>query len=207
MGDQKKDDKTTTTGRKYIPPVKGGSRVKSVPRLIRQDATMFCGICRTKYFTRQEAIDCVEKCMPSFFESHCVSSVQSGNSTAYKCDICGTMFASKAKADSCNHHCQEKARRNLEEAKGELSQKHGNEATSAASVAVTDKKKSDAPSGQSKPAAAAKPAANENSSFAKRSGQKPFFRDGARYICTACKKKYFTKNEVEDCYDSHPLAG
>ena len=30
-----------------------------------------------------------------------------------------------------------------------------------------------------------------------------FSRDGAKYVCRKCKKKYFTRVEVETCYDSH----
>jgi hypothetical protein len=30
-----------------------------------------------------------------------------------------------------------------------------------------------------------------------------FFRDGAKYVCRSCNKKYFTKNEVLACYDGH----
>ncbi len=33
---------------------------------------------------------------------------------------------------------------------------------------------------------------------------KKFIRDGARYVCAVCNEKYFTKNEVEDCYNAHP---
>ncbi len=33
--------------------------------------------------------------------------------------------------------------------------------------------------------------------------QKKYFRDGAKYVCKVCKKKYFTKVEVEQCFDSH----
>lgn len=33
--------------------------------------------------------------------------------------------------------------------------------------------------------------------------EKKFFRDGARYVCTKCKSKFFTKLEVEACFDSH----
>lgn len=36
-------------------------------------------------------------------------------------------------------------------------------------------------------------------------GQKPFSRDNARYVCTACHQKFFTKTEVEGCFNSHPL--
>lgn len=32
---------------------------------------------------------------------------------------------------------------------------------------------------------------------------KKFRRDGARYICRDCKEKFFTRNEVIACYDSH----
>lgn len=29
-------------------------------------------------------------------------------------------------------------------------------------------------------------------------------RDGAKYVCTKCKAKHFSKEDVEKCYDSHP---
>jgi hypothetical protein len=28
-------------------------------------------------------------------------------------------------------------------------------------------------------------------------------RDGAKYICTKCKGKFFSKSDVEACYDKH----
>jgi hypothetical protein len=39
----------------------------------------------------------------------------------------------------------------------------------------------------------------------RRKGQKPFTRLDARYGCTVCKLKYFTKEEVAECFNSHPL--
>ena len=35
--------------------------------------------------------------------------------------------------------------------------------------------------------------------------QKPFHRDGAKYVCSVCKKKYFTQAEVVKCFESHPV--
>lgn len=32
---------------------------------------------------------------------------------------------------------------------------------------------------------------------------KKYKRDGAKYVCTECKSKFFSKEEVESCYDSH----
>lgn len=28
-------------------------------------------------------------------------------------------------------------------------------------------------------------------------------RDGSKYVCPKCKAKFFTKEEVEKCFDSH----
>lgn len=30
-----------------------------------------------------------------------------------------------------------------------------------------------------------------------------FKRDGAKYVCKTCKQKFFTRDDVEKCYDSH----
>ncbi len=30
-----------------------------------------------------------------------------------------------------------------------------------------------------------------------------FKRDGAKYICKKCKNKFFSKGDVEACYDAH----
>lgn len=30
-----------------------------------------------------------------------------------------------------------------------------------------------------------------------------FKREGAKYMCTKCKEKYFSKDEVEKCFDAH----
>jgi hypothetical protein len=30
-----------------------------------------------------------------------------------------------------------------------------------------------------------------------------FKRDGARYVCVKCKAKYFTREDVEKCFDGH----
>ena len=32
-----------------------------------------------------------------------------------------------------------------------------------------------------------------------------YTREGAKYVCKKCKAKHFTKGDVEQCYDSHPL--
>jgi len=31
----------------------------------------------------------------------------------------------------------------------------------------------------------------------------PYSRNGAQYVCNGCQKKYFTKDEVVSCFESH----
>jgi hypothetical protein len=33
-----------------------------------------------------------------------------------------------------------------------------------------------------------------------------FFRDGARYVCRSCQKKFFTRDDVGKCFDAHAAA-
>lgn len=37
----------------------------------------------------------------------------------------------------------------------------------------------------------------------KKASGEPFSRDGAQYVCNGCQKKYFTKDEVVKCFESH----
>ena len=54
------------------------------------------------------------------------------------------------------------------------------------------------PAADATPTAAAKPAVKE-----KRAPSEPFSRNGAQYVCNMCQKKYFTKDEVVTCFESH----
>ena len=54
------------------------------------------------------------------------------------------------------------------------------------------------------PAAAAAAPSGEPPKLKKlRDKTKKFHRDGARYICQECSGKYFTRDEVEACWDGH----
>lgn len=33
--------------------------------------------------------------------------------------------------------------------------------------------------------------------------KKPFIRNGAKYVCAYCNSEFFTKSEVESCFDGH----
>ncbi|MEY4630403.1 MAG: hypothetical protein RIQ81_523 [Pseudomonadota bacterium] len=48
-----------------------------------------------------------------------------------------------------------------------------------------------------------KDANNGNQAAKGKDPNKKFFRDGAKYVCAVCRAKFFTKIEVESCWDKH----
>lgn len=56
--------------------------------------------------------------------------------------------------------------------------------------------------GAADPSSKSKEAATPPPKPKKASGE-PFSRDGAQYVCNGCQKKYFTKDEVVKCFESH----
>lgn len=52
-------------------------------------------------------------------------------------------------------------------------------------------------------AAAAEKAMQAVKTGRNRDGEEKFFRDGAKYVCKKCNGKYFTRNEVIQCFDKH----
>jgi hypothetical protein len=52
-------------------------------------------------------------------------------------------------------------------------------------------------------AAAAEKAMQSVKTGRNRDGEDKFYRDGAKYVCKKCNGKYFTRNEVIQCFDKH----
>lgn len=50
-----------------------------------------------------------------------------------------------------------------------------------------------------------KPKEVEKPILYRKSGQKPFVRHNANYVCTVCNEKFFTKMEVENHFEEHPI--
>jgi len=58
--------------------------------------------------------------------------------------------------------------------------------------------------GNQEPVAPSEAMGKEESAY-RLPNQKPFKRADAKYECSVCGKKYFTKSEVETCFMAHPL--
>lgn len=72
--------------------------------------------------------------------------------------------------------------------------------------ALADEPFANEPLADATPAAPAGPMRDAQGNIIYREpGMKPFKRADARYVCTACSSKYFTKNEVEQCFMDHPI--
>jgi hypothetical protein len=71
-------------------------------------------------------------------------------------------------------------------------------ASSAKPVSTAKATEGAAPAPTKAEAGAAKPAKKK-----KHDGS--FYRDGARYVCSECNEKYFTRVEVQACFDKHAV--
>jgi len=211
----------------YVSVPNGGSTV--LRRVIRRETAFICGICRSQYPDSGEANSCLESCWKDILQGSLVVWRQRGIARHPGCKLCKREYQTAAQAQECGDACKSKfvvtlysvdggtpprpipRRKRLQaaavappvhvllldetpatpEAKAaavEAPPANAAETSSPASVAATTADPPDAPEAPQK-----KP----------KDHTKKFFRDGARYVCNECQAKFFTKSEVEKCWDAH----
>lgn len=74
--------------------------------------------------------------------------------------------------------------------------------TTAGAVRPMSSAKPDAPADDPQERGSAEPAP-DNGLRRKIDFKDPFYRNGAKYLCRFCNAPYFTKNEVETCFNNH----
>lgn len=215
--------------RKYIAPIKGVSgekKKKAVPRVLRQAEKFFCGICRSKFFSGSEANGCLDKCIPGFLEQQCITSRQVQIRVLYTCSLCAKDRSDRKTAEICLKKCKDAVLegtfgRPKEVADKIRAQRLAQQKADAENADDLAKEQIEEQIAAAKAVQAAATAGGEKiaaipsaaativrsaaaSNFTRKPNQKPFYRDGARYICSACKEKFFTKSEVEACFENHP---
>ncbi len=217
--------------RKYIAPVKSKEgKIKPVPRVLRQQEKYFCGICRKKWFSKVDAVKCLTKCIPPFLSKQQVISVEQAVRTVYRCSLCRKDMTAKDRALKCLENCKsmvlegtfgrpesvvKEIRAKRAARKAAKAQQAEMQAAMQEESAAASAPEPAAPQPESGPGTNTAPVPDLSAEldeepddsaqvFYRRPNQKPFFRDGARYICSACKSKYFTKDEVEACFNKHP---
>jgi hypothetical protein len=150
----------------------------------REGQSYRCRKCHQKYQKYQETIACYDRHREQ--EKAGVATKKEGDDkffrdgTKYICKKCSSKWLSRGEVISCfDGHKPE------------------------ADVWVTGPEV--APAKADAPAAAGKETLDQlrgRRATVRSEGEK-FFRDGAKYVCRICNKKYFTKSDVIQCFDSH----
>ncbi len=208
---------------------------KEVPNIIKKEENFVCGVCTTEYSDYKASLMCLSKCLNTYFQNRKIRAVKKNNKIEYKCDICGAVLNDKDAAlkhyiadkskiikllkmafDKYNT-AGLKTAMVMENKKPKVEIKYRKEGQEP--FRRHDAKYICAVCGKSfftkmeveecfmkhplLEMKAKKP--KEEEVKYRKEGQEPFRRHDAKYVCTVCGQKFFTKMEVEECFMKHPV--
>ena len=205
------------------------NRAGTIKRVIRQGATFVCGLCRSTYQREGTALECLETCWIEILALDPVIVKPRSASVAFRCRFCARDHESRDAALDCADDCRDRHEFEFASEREMFASDSGvararpkkrglavvrrmavvPKAAKAGKISVAEAGNSVAVDVDSVMAsAAAVPAAEPVAVAAADAPKKPkpdkvFYRDQAKYVCTVCHEKYFTKIEVTKCYDGH----
>ena len=202
-------------------------------RVFKQENRYYCGICRHFHDNAEDANRCLENCWKLVLKSAPWTPVKRIGKLAYACIYCQRTYATPQLATTCAEDCASHMTitsldgRDLSPVRTKhvfIQQKikhtvtfpfkiggqefHANEPqieaenftpVAAPSADLSNQSNQAQPTPEPEAKAPAKPAAGRSPL----DGSKKFEREGAKYVCLVCHKKYFERIEAEKCFDSH----
>ena len=213
------------------PAVPAGSFM--LRRVFRNGDTYNCGICRRAHDSVEEANVCLESCWQAVLTRAPWMPVKRAGKQQYACIYCQRGYSKKMEATLCAESCLpnmtltsldgrdlsvKKVARNFVKPKtkptvsfafkiggaGGYDPKADFDALHAAEISIIEATVAvTAPVVAPESKAPAPAPAPEKGSSDKRDHAKKFSREGSKYVCLTCQKKFFEKVDVEKCFDSH----
>jgi hypothetical protein len=211
------------------PAVPAGSFM--LRRVFRNGDTYTCGICRRGHDSVEEANVCLEGCWQAVLARAPWMPVKRVGKLQYACIYCQRGYSKKMEATMCAENCLpnmtltsldgsdlsvKKIARNFVKPKtkpnvnfafkiGGAGGYDPNADFDALHAAKVDVAKANvtvaAPVADAAPKEA--PPVAEKTEKEKRDYVKKFTREGSKYVCANCQKKFFEKVDVEKCFDAH----
>lgn len=188
-----------------------------VARVLKQGSLFVCGICRKPHMTKEQGNACVNNCFANFTSGELVQVTKQWGRDSFRCKLCTRTYAQLAPAQTCAADCKARMQQKLPPmprvtAGGGFAPQPDAPARKPIVRAVAAAKpKAPAPrptvvadAGPQMADAAPTPEAAPAPKRPPRDRTKKFHRDGARYVCQECGERFFTKVEVEACFDKHP---
>ena len=204
-----------------------------VRRVVRISNDFICGICRTHHHNVQAANSCLVDCWDHVRSREPYRRVRRVGRYEFACIYCLRSYLTPLLAVNCAEDClshmhitgfsgedlsANRPRRTwtrpgkptvvlpFARLAPETHDKDDDAAAKAAAEALEAANKSkESEDAQSRAAKAAAASAEEDAAKDKepKDRTKKFSREGAKYVCEQCKMKYFSKEEVVRCFDSH----
>lgn len=198
-----------------------------VSRTLKQGLYFVCGICRKPHGSKEKGNACVNKCFASFTAGNLVAVTRQWGRDSFRCKLCTRTYALEEPAQLCATGCLSRMQEKLPpmpkmrpdgtyavQADAPRAQRkpvvRAAPPPPAPRPQVQRAPQAPKPSVVSAPApapevaAAPPPPPEVKVKKPPRDRTKKFHRDGAKYVCQECNVKYFTKAEVEVCFDGHP---
>jgi hypothetical protein len=201
------------------PRLKTSPSTVAIKRVLRQGGRYTCGVCRKAYALEAEAEGCLPACLHAHVNPASAVAAVAG-SKMFRCHYCKRAYGERASAQTCADACRRATQKAVADASA-LKSEEGVRASAPAKAAAkapapartlakpVPAKPAPAPPSapRAQPAPAAKATPPEATTAAPPVGDAhKFIRDGARYVCRGCKQKFFTRDDVCKCFDSHAAA-
>ncbi len=204
-------------------------RAGVVKRVVRRNRIFVCGLCRDEHPKEEEAMGCVESCWEEILALTPVLPRRRGVSMSYRCRFCARDHESQSAAGACAADCRAKQTAAFSVARVADLEDHMVATSRSLRVRraaaplrlvaagrgtkmLKDEGRASPEASPLDPAAGA-PSADpgvdlppQDVAAAEAAKAKPknvFYRDNAKYACTVCNARFFTRMEVTACYEAH----
>jgi hypothetical protein len=202
----------------------------SVRKVLLADDGFVCGVCRSSYQSVAEAQRCLKVCTVEMLSNMSVERARHHGKLMYKCGYCRRHYDQIEPAEKCLKDCRTNfvGKNSIDEVEGvekrlRITQhkvyqsqpkpqkiklippyrlrKMISEADIDAEIAAAETR---GEAGGEAGADGAPPAKKEPVVRRKADLKDKFIRQGAQYQCAYCMQLYYTKVEVQSCFEAHP---
>ncbi|SMF33904.1 hypothetical protein [Pseudobacteriovorax antillogorgiicola] len=186
-------------------------------KIFRHGHYFLCGICRTEYHNRVDANNCLNHCWYALKEQYPLIVVRDFvHGRLFRCQYCFRLYKTEDAGLECARRCTDgREKRHVQEQlasdlpisvkprrKFRLVKMVPQEETLQAAPAPTPQAP---PPPEPEPEIPEEPAVKEPTIIKRHKSEFPknWIRDGAKYKCKFCNELYYTKVEVEKCFNDH----
>ena len=202
-----------------------------VRRVLHQEGKFLCGICRQKHKFNKNAASCLKKCWSKVQTGPGILLFRKLATLEFACIYCLRSYQDQKTAHACAKDCcthlqianpytdslaPARQLRDWQQPLFVVDPQHDAAAQSLKKTldALDESSKPTAPTALAPnrnllPQAEESPSRDESSADKSKAPRAPkdrtkmFERHGAKYVCIVCKEKFFTKEEVEACFNKH----